>query len=162
MKTVVEIIWSVLQTQVLTPVLVVVPPSGATAEQINAEEHLLGMPIAAEYRQLLASWNGIDLDVLRFYGCGQTHPGMGRLFERQIRDRSGSAEGGLVIGSDPAGFVYIQNLDGRILTLDTDGGEIRLSAENLADFLGRLVFGKDAAEFGGPDWEATIRQNGLL
>ena len=153
-------IQSVLDSGLLTPELTVVPKTGATADDIRTEQLLLERPLCSDHAELLRRWNGIVLDVVRLYGCGENASEVGRLSAAQI-EAEFCAEGLLVVGSDPAGFAYLQAADQRMYCFDTDGGEFEQIAGSLDDFFERLVFGPDAATFAGDDWLAELRAAGI-
>lgn len=156
----VAVIEKVLQSPLLSPGLTLVPPDGATDAELAEEEGLLPRPLSEQHRRLLHRWNGIDLEVIRFFGCGQAIEGIGRLSTAQLKPDSG--DGLLVVGSDPSGFIYLETSMGRIYSFDTDGGDLDEDAAGLDDFIGRVVFGKDAASFGGEDWLEALRSAGLV
>jgi hypothetical protein len=68
----------------------------------------------------------------------------------------------LVLGSDPSGFLYLEDPGGQIGSFDTKGGGYVVRASGLGDFISRLVFGAGAAEFAGPDWADELARAGLL
>ncbi len=68
----------------------------------------------------------------------------------------------IIIGSDPAGFVYCQATNREVFSLDTDGGGIEPVAESLDDFFARVVFGPDAAWSYGADWLLDLIAHGLV
>jgi hypothetical protein len=142
------------------PGLLYVPAEGATAEMIAEEERAMGRRLSPQHVAVLRRWNGLDLEVLRLYGCGDLPPRIRRLAENQRLD--GWEVEGTVIGSDPAGFMYVEDDAGNILSLDHDGGDIKILAADIDDFFGRLVFGEDAHLFAGDDWKEELRSHGLL
>lgn len=102
----------------------------------------------------------MNLDVVRIYGCGTDATELGRISTSQI-ERPDAADL-VMIGSDFAGFIYLQHADRRVFSFDTDGGEVRLLASNLDDFFERLVFGPDGAKFAGEDWVDDLRSAGSV
>ena len=156
----VEVIAKVLDSGVLMPSLLYVPAEGASAEMIAEEERALGRRLSPKHQAVLRRWNGINLEVLRMYGCGDTPPQVGRLSENQGLDAWRVV--GTAVGSDPAGFLYVEDDVGNILSLDHDGGAIKKVAADLDDFFGRFVFGEDAHLFGGDDWKEELRSLGML
>jgi hypothetical protein len=153
----VETIEKALKAGVLLQDMVRVPLRGASEVEIDAEEALVGQKFSLALRVLLRRWNGINLDVLRFYGCQgtitlQVHKAqLALLREKQL----------LCIGSDPAGFVYCEDQSGRVFSFDRDGGAILQKAVCLDDFVSRFVFGSDAGLFAGPDWARDLNNAGL-
>jgi hypothetical protein len=156
----VQVITRALESGVLSPNLLYVPAGGASPEMIREEEGALRRPLSRQHKEVLTRWNGINLDVLTLYGCGVTPRQIGRLSAYQRLDPW--LVEGIAFGSDPAGFIYVEEDAGNILCLDHDGGEIERVAANLNDFFGRYVFGEDAHLFGGDEWKEQLRAAGLL
>ena len=151
----------ILGTELLLPQLMIVPTRGATEDEIRQEETLLGRPLCPDHIAILRCWNGIAMDVVRLFGCGDNAGEVGRLSELQIKGEF-KVKGVLVVGSDASGFAYLQAADRRVFSLDPDGGDFKQIAGNLHDFCERLVFGPDAASFAGQDWLAELREAGIV
>ena len=150
----------VLAAGVLEPGLVTVASRGATQDELAAEAATLDRRLSADHRAILERWNGLDLDVVRLYGCGQVENGLRRLAAEQ---RSWpELRGMLVFGSDPAGFIYAESESGEVWTVDTKGGGDRPCAPNIGAFITDYVFGSRAASFGGAEWSASLARAGLL
>jgi hypothetical protein len=164
MNDAVDVIERVLKTSVLSPGLSVIPEQGASQANCDEEERLLPRPLSPAVRRVLSRWNGLDLDVVRLYGCGSVARGIKRLSAHQLveADELRDLDEPMVIGSDSSGFVYIEDAQGRVWSLDTDGGELTRLADSLDDFLGRVVFGEGAEAFAGSQWAQTLRRAGLL
>jgi hypothetical protein len=160
-ESVVERIRQLLESGVLCAELTRVPDRGATAEEIAETEERVGRALPDPLRHLLSIWNGIDIEILRICGCGNEGRGLATI-ETAQRFWPESPEGALVIGSDPAGFLYLELQDGRITSYDTDGGEVKTLAADFDDFICRLVLGPDAAEFAGEDWASDLKQAGFF
>lgn len=157
----IAVIERVLRSGVLLSEMLIVPCRGATSEELASEQELLGISLCSEHITLLRRWNGIGLDVLRLFGCGVHSSKVGRLSDLQVPSIQGR-RGGLVIGTDPAGFVYSQEASGSIWQLDTDSGARKQVAPSMDDWLGRVVFGEGASEFGGLEWVEELRKAHLL
>lgn len=157
----VERIESVLDTGLLIPQLLLVPQWGATTEEIQIEEELVGRTLCRDHVAILRRWNGIALDVLRLFGCGESSTTIGRLSSSQNADNFG-VDGSVVVGSDAAGFTYLQAPNQRVYSFDSDGGAFELLATSLDDFIDRVVFGPDAALFAGQEWLAELRSAGIV
>jgi len=157
----VSTISKILSSTVLSDELTIVPTSGASEEEIAAEEAILERQLSARHRALLEEWNGIDLEVVIFFGCGPNAGEVGRLADFKIDFNLGIKEP-LVIGSDASGFVYLEANDGRIYCLNTDGRDVEEFALDFDDFVDRVVFGDDAEQFAGDEWLQELRHNGLL
>src|SRR5574341_1554979 len=112
MSDAVEVIERVLKARVLSPGLTVIPDRGASQADFDEEERLLPRPLSSAMKRLLSRWNGLDLDLVRLYGCGSVVKGIKRLSAHQIRlepDELRELNKPMVIGSDPSGFVYIED-----------------------------------------------------
>ncbi len=151
----------VLNSKLLSKGLTVVPSSGASKEEMTKEERFLKRSLSEQYKNLLNKWNGIDLDVIRLYGCNEPDDTLDCLRNNQEL-LPPSIKGGIVIGSDPMGFMYIENINGIIYSLDTDGGEILKVASSLEDLICNYLFGNRAQEFGGEEWVEELKVNGII
>lgn len=178
------IIKKVLASGVLEDELCEVPTRGATAEEIAAEEQLVGRKFCPDHVALLKSWNGIGLEVIRFFGCGKDAAERGRLGDFTLEQDDPDQM--IIIGSDPAGVVYLQAKDGGIWMFDAEGavgenedseasdledledddsdleGETELVAHSLDEFLENLVFGPEADQFIDEDWKADLQAAGVF
>jgi hypothetical protein len=153
----IETIEKALRSGVLISELVRVPAIGATESELVAEESSVGRTFSPQFRALLRRWNGINLDVLRFYGC----KGAITSAVREVQFSELSQNNLLGIGSDPSGFAYCEDQKGAVCSFDTDGGDISYLARDLDDFIARLVFGSDSELFGGPDWADKLKKAGF-
>jgi hypothetical protein len=151
----------VIAANILAPELSIIPDYGASAAGIANEEGRLRRSLSLQHRDLLSNWNGLALEVIRFFGCGSSAKEIGRLGDLQL-NLEWSETDYLVIGSDASGFVYIEASTGEIYSLDTEGMCLKLLARDLDDFVGRVVFGSDAAQFAGDDWLQELRNAGLI
>ncbi len=157
----VTIIEKAISSGVLLEDMTVIPKLGSSDSDIQREENLLPRPLSNNHVTLLKKWNGMNLDVIRLYGCGSVHEELKQLSSCQMGVLS-ELEGNVVFGDDPAGFMYAEKDDGTILSVQTSSGEIKEVAQNMDDFFERLVFGKDAREFGGEDWEEELIDTAIL
>ena len=155
----IEILSKVIRSGILQEELTTIPERGATSEEIAGEELLLDRSLSEQHKDILRKWNGLDLDVLRLFGCGQSE--IPRISHFQF-DFPGRPPGCVVIGSDPSGFLYFEDGRGNIWSCDTDGGSTNLLAKDLNDFFSRLVFGRDASRFAGDEWAEDIRKAGII
>lgn len=143
-----------LSKELLIQSLVVISPNGATFEEINLAEAKIGLNFSNSYRDFLQRWNGLDLDVIRFFGVGKVAQGITKLLESQnIFD---SDENFVFIASSPAGFIYAENIYGQIYDFDHDGGEISLICNNFDEFVIDYLFGKNSNEFMGDEWRENV------
>jgi len=151
----------VLHSNLLIKELTVIPRKGASLDEIEEEENFTIRPLSPQHRELLQTWNGIDLDVIRFYGCGEMEHTLKSLRDQQIF-LPGAIQKGIIIGSDPSGFLYIEDEKGSISYFDVDGGEILKIAFSLDDFICNYLFGTRAKEFGGEEWEMELKEHNII
>jgi hypothetical protein len=157
----VSVIEKMIQSEVLFEEMLVLPVDGSSEEMFIEEEANLVRRLSERHKCILRKWNGFNLDVVRFYGCNVTHKEIKRLSSCQIGPLA-EMEGVIVVGDDPAGFVYGEHENGKVLVEDTSSGEVKEVAKSLDDFFERLVFGVDAANFGGVDWANELRDAGVI
>lgn len=150
----------VIQSGVLIRELLVIP-AGAQAHQIQDEQRVLGCSLSRDLTLFLSKWNGINLDVVSIFGCKDTHPEIPALRDRQSLLPLTTVNG-IVIGSDPSGFIYIEMSDGSIVASDTKSTEQQRVGDSFDDFLCRYVFGEDADQFAGEEWKQALQQAGLF
>ena len=143
-----------ISAELLIQPLVVISPSGATIEEINTEEIKIGLNLSNSYRSFLQHWNGLNLDIIRFFGVGKVIQGITKLSENQ--DIFDSNNNFIFIASDPAGFIYAENREGHIYNFDHDGGEIKMLCKNFDDFVIDYLFGKNSNEFMGDEWQEKV------
>lgn len=149
----------VLNSPLLSKGLCYVPTHGASKQSIEKEEDLLGKKISKQHRTLLEKWDGINLEVLRFYGCTKDKE------TRQISECQfdlDELDNPIFFASEPAGYIYVYDKEEKIYLIDTDGWEITKIATSLEDFICNYVFGKRAAEFAGDEWFDEVKAAGLL
>ena len=157
----VTIIEKAIRSGVLIEGLTVIPDNGATDIEIAQEESKLPRRLSEQHKALLRRWNGMNMDVMRLYGCINVHPELRQLSDAQT-DMFSGVSNYIVFGDDPSGFMYAENGGGVIYSVQVSTGDVKELANSLDDFFERLVFGKDAKEFGGIDWEEELRDAGLL
>lgn len=151
----------VLKAGILLRDLTILPGRGARDVEIRQEELLLGRPLCPDHAAVLREWNGIALDVIRLFGCGDLTGEVGRLADYQVSTDFG-VSGAIVVGSDASGFAYVQAADGMVLSFDSLGGGTKALARDMDDFIDRLVFGPDAAAFAGEGWLDELRASGIV
>jgi hypothetical protein len=160
--SVVEKLRLVLASDLLSAELVVVPTGGASLEQIRACETLLCIAFSTEQRNLLTTWNGLNLDVVRFGGVPPVEQGIESLVDLSRTLADSMAQLHLVpIGSDPAGFVFFQTDDGRVCSLDHDGGNVELVASDFREFVCDVLFGESSHQRYGQEWLDALRLRSL-
>jgi hypothetical protein len=163
------VIEKVLETLPVGPLMssmVDVPATGATPEELAAEEKFLPRRLSRHHQDLLKRWNGINLDMIRVYGVGQTDPTIMRLCRSQL-DISQDFPGWIVFASSPAGFVCAEDSDGVVHSYDTQAmlspsGAAKKVALDIDDFFSRFVFGPDSDGFCGVDWKALLLTAGVF
>ncbi len=147
----------ILKSNLLIKELVTIPDS-ADVGSIMEEQKIIGKKFSNEHIELLKHYNGIDLDVIRFYGVGVTIKPIKRL----ARNQDDLDSEYIAIGDDPAGFTYIQDKAGKIYSIDSEAGEIKYLTSSLSELITCYIFGKDASQFGGKDWEDELKDNKIL
>lgn len=146
MQEVFERISNIIESLSVDPILMKIPRHGAAKSEIAAEEIRLAHKLSPEHKLFLQAWNGMVLDSIRLFGCGNTLPGIDRLSAVQS-DLEGwsdifkenKIDLPLFIGSDVCGFLYIEDVDGKFYQLDHDGGDINKIADNFGALLNRLI-----------------------
>lgn len=138
-----DLLERVLASDLLQPELDQVAERGATPEQLKSAPKL-----PSELRELLLWRNGLDLDVVRLHGIDT----VGRRIERVQFNGTES----VLFASDPAGFQYSFKEDGSVICCDHDGGETKMVAISVDDFLRGYVFGTRARDFGGDEWAHEV------
>jgi hypothetical protein len=142
--------------------MVTIPETGASEQEIKAEEVFLSRPLSAPHAALLKKWNGLNLDMIRIYGVGAVRSRIRRLKDNQL-DSVARMPGFIAFGSDPSGFVYAEGKNLEVYCFDTDGGDRpEPIASNIEDFFGRYVFGPDSDKFIDTDWKEGLRQAGIF
>jgi SMI1/KNR4 family protein SUKH-1 len=139
--------------------IVVSPP--ATATQLAALERSFHRPLSEQHRQLLLMWDGLNLDVVRFFSASASRSGITSLLDAQALIPSAHPSW-IAVASDPAGFLYAEDENGSVWSIDHDGGGQTRVAACLDEFIGGYVFGERAAEFGGESWRDDLVTHGLL
>jgi hypothetical protein len=157
----VDKITRVLTTDLLSSELTVIPRRGATDLELAEEQIRLGKQLCSDHIAILRRWNGLDLELVRLFGCGSDCRSPGRLADRQS-GIPGSITGGIIVANDPAGFVYIQLSDRRLMCYDPDGGEVSKLSASLDEFIDQVVFGLGAASFAGEEWLGELQDAGIV
>jgi hypothetical protein len=151
----------VLRANVLRKGLTYIPQRGATDIEIAAANKALQRPLSTRHTALLRRWNGLNLEVVRLYGATETPGEIRALAEAQLAMLA-ATQRAIVFGDDPAGFVYAELTDGRIVLWDSDLGDIEVVAANMDEFFDRLVFGADADQFAGEGWRSRLEAAKVL
>jgi len=157
----VEVIAKVLRSRLLIEELTVLPLRGASDDQIESEQRIIGRRFSLGLARFLRRWNGANLDVLVLFGCGETHSEIPRFRDRQSL-RPKQMEEATIIGSDPAGFVFAESSDGKVISIDTQDGARKVVGSSFDDFICRFVFGLDSHLFAGDEWKQELQDVGLL
>lgn len=150
---------SVRAPRLISNHLSTVPETGASAEALRSVESKLQRPLSAQHRALLLTWNGLDLDVIRIFGVPPVTQGIKDLLEWQELVPAG--KGNIAFGDDPSGFLYFESLDGFVLAWDHDGGEIKVMASCINEFIDEVVFGARGDSFMGEEWLSRLQTLGL-
>jgi hypothetical protein len=154
----------VLSASLLAGKHLIIPPQGATDEQIALEETKLPRKLSHPHRRLMKQWNGLGLGIFTFFGCAETHEGIGALCTHQEPlielVHTGVHRASILIGSTPAGQMYGEDEIGHIFFFNK--GDIKKVANNLEQFICVYLFGEEADQFGGKEWKKALIQAGLL
>lgn len=139
--------------------IIVSPP--ATQIQVVALEGALPRKLSESHRRLLLTWNGLNLEVVRLLGAPPVWEGVDPIpkWQKLIPPRHSLW---IAIGTDPAGFLYAEDEDGSVWSIDHDGGAETRLAFSLDEFIGVYIFGTRAAEFGGDSWRDDLVTYGVL
>ena len=113
------------------------------------------------HRQLLLAWNGLDLEVVRFFAAPPARIGITPLPKAQALIPSAHPSW-IAVASDPAGFLYTEDERGSVWSVDHDGGAEKRLASSLDEFIGGYIFGERSAEFGGESWHSDLVTHGVL
>ncbi|WP_182871536.1 hypothetical protein, partial [Stieleria mannarensis] len=113
-----------------------------------------------QHREMLQEWNGIGLEIIRFFGCGTNAEEIGRLGEYVVHNSD--MPGVITIGSDASGFAYLEDLSGAVYSLHTGEHRLDLVASDLEEFVCDVVFGSRAEQFAGTDWMDELKEHGLV
>jgi hypothetical protein len=135
----------VIGSGLLTPELTRVAERGATQAEFDSAP-----PIPNELREVLAWRNGLELDMVRLHGIGTPERPL------ECTEFPGWPHA-VVFASDPAGFQYFLDPEGRVHCFDHDGGEVEQVAESVNDWICGYIFGPRAAEFAGEEWAREVK-----
>ncbi len=150
----------VISSGLLARSLVVVSPP-ALPEDLDALEERLPRKLSLFHRQFLLSWDGLDLEVIRFFGASKAAGGITLLSKAQLLLPPGHS-GWIAFASDPSGFLYAEEEQGAVWSIDHDGGSVVKVAPSLDEFITNYLFGLDAAKFGGESWYDDLVTHGIL
>ena len=137
----------------------VVPTTGASESQLRGVYAQVGRALSKSHASVLASWNGLDLEVIRLFGVPPVPSGIRSLTAWSAVP---APSGWLAFGSDPAGFLYFEDPEGTVHSFDHDGGTWTRIAPSLDAFISEIVFGPAAATFGGEKWLEALRNSGVV
>lgn len=151
----------VLDSSLLFKELISIPKKGAEDQSIIEEEAYLSRRLLPAHKMLLKKWNGLNLDIIRFYGCGSTKEDIGCLRDNQ-KQLSGEFNNSIVVASDPSGFEYIEDQDGVIYVFDTDGGSFEKVTTTLEELIEDYIFGCNSYKFGGHEWCRELKEHHIL
>jgi len=146
-----------IASDLLASSLVVLPESGASVDLVVDLEETLGFPLSPGYKEFLARWNGANLDVVRVHGIASGSSGIPSAWPF-----TSYAVAGLVVASDPSGFIYVEAPDHTIHVVDHDGGAKRVIAPDFSAFMTQVVFGSGARHFLGEEWFRELKSRGFV
>ncbi len=155
-----------LEKKVISKNLSTVPEKGATEDQIMKEEAYLSRPFTSQHRTFLKKYNGLNADMINFYGCGNDlKKGISKITEWQFDkydEENQDLLQYLIVADTPSGQMILEDKNGEIYIFAYDGLPIEKTASSLEDFICNYVFGKRAAEFAGDEWFDEVKAAGLL
>lgn len=121
------------------------PDNGADDQQISLTQAKLGTVLPSELVSLLKTYDGANLEVIRFNSIGSIE----------------MSEQGFLFASCPAGFMYHITSNGEVIVEDTDGGDMDRIASSLHEFIYSYLFGSRSAEFCGAEWYQELVAAGI-
>lgn len=158
MTDTVEKINQVIESGLLIKGLYNLPINSANDLDIRNVESKLPFKLSDQYKEFLKFWNGANLDIVRIFGVGQTENFIPSLLDCQSDYNN---KGLIIIASDPAGFVYGQNIKGGIFSIDSEGEETSKVADSFNNFVCDYLFGPNASAFGGHSWAEELMNAGI-
>ena len=150
---------TVMESGLLIKDMTFIPEQGATAESIAELEAALPRPLLPEHRELLTTWNGLSLDVVKILAATDNQERIQSILSAQ--DWVPAENGNVAFAIDPSGFLYFQSTNGQVWSSDHDGGEITLLASCINAFVSDYLSGAQADRFMGEAWLAKLQQLGL-
>lgn len=129
--------------------------------ELAALANVLPRSLSETHERILRRWNGLNLDIIRFFRAGKSIKRLPGLVDCQIPPLA-EMPGVIVFANDPSGFQYGETAAGEILSFDHDGGEIGSIASSMEEFFCDLLFGARAAEFAGRDWYDALAAAGII
>lgn len=156
----VEFIETVLSSGLLIKELTYIPLQGASLDElINLDTNLI-RPLSQPHKDILQKWNGLNLDVIRIFGATPTSGELKGLTE--VQDTVLARGGNIVFADDPAGFMYVEDIEGGIWSIDIQSDNKSLVSQNMDDFFKSYLFGSKASAFGGESWIDELRAAKLI
>ncbi len=156
----INVIEKTLESSLFEPSLIFIPKEGLSETELDNLEKEIGRKLSPYHKEFLQKWNGINLEIIRLYGFGNKEKRIRQLTDEQ--NERFLSKHTLVIGSDPSGFIYLEDKEFNILCLDTISGETQFLARNLDDFFSALVFGEESNKFLGEEWKNELHKLGFL
>lgn len=163
----------VIEKKIYSPGLCIIPTSGASEKLIEDEESLLPRKISEQHRIFLETYNGIMLDMLNLYGCGEsiTKLHIRRMSECQYNAYNDSSmqedlgpdfKDAIIVGDTPAADLIIETINGEMYMYNFDGSVLEFVGEDFNSFICDFVFGQRAAEFCGEEWLQDLINAGIV
>ena len=121
---------------------IVTPPSLA---EISRFANSLGIKLSEEHIELLAQWGGSNLDEIRINGLDQV------VFDNSY----------IEFASDYNGIKYKYGVNGAVVAIDTDGGQLTQLAASVSDFINNILLGEAGQPFYGADWVSELIEHGI-
>ena len=156
MEKVVEIIQKIIDSDLIIKELCFIPKQGVSVLGLEKWNFFkdYGQENSSSYILFLKKWNGIDIDVIRFFGVSSNENIPEIKFDQE--------HSLLIIASDPAGFLYGMDNEGKIYSLDTESNTKKLIAPSFDDFILQFVFSSTSQDFLGIDWCLQLKEIGIV
>ena len=156
-------IQDVLQKKPIPMGLVYIPSRGATQEELNETEKNISRSLPQEIKLILNKWNGLHLDIINFFGCGNTEGSINNIEENQLENYGYENDLGLLsFADDPSGYLYLIDEAGQIYSFDLKLNKLDSMANSLDEFICEIVFGPRAKDFAGEEWMNDLVKSGLI
>ena len=135
-----ELIEKVIASGILLNELTELSLSGVTDKELVEAENRVGVKIDEGLKEMLRAYDGANLDVIRFYAVG----------------RVVNTKKGLKFADDPSGFIfYVSRQEKSYLRIQT-GGNVKIVASSVKEFIHSYLFGERSAEFAGAEWHQEL------
>jgi len=122
----------------------IVPPP--TKQEISELQNSLSSALTQDHTNLLLEWGGSNLDEIRINGI-----------DNIIEDN-----GLIEFANDYDGNVFKYNQSGNVFAFSTDGGEEKILASSVDEFINEVLLGRLGSDFYGEDWITELEKHKLI